>query len=140
MTIYSFTIWSPCKWTKHGQSLDSGKSIVCPSFVPEPFSFQNVSVSQFSLLGHILEKYQTHNQLMSSFWPLSLAARLQPRHGPFQAHLDKLSDNGGAEIVQFCPTLVHAMSTVCLSEHGTDHGWAVDGPQAMTQARCVLTW
>ena len=38
MTIYAFTIWLPCKWTKLGQSLDSGKSKVCPSFVHELFS------------------------------------------------------------------------------------------------------
>ena len=58
--IYTFTIWSPCRWTKLGPSLDLVKSKVCPPFVHKPFSIQNTCVWQYSLLGQMLDKYWTH--------------------------------------------------------------------------------
>ena len=97
IAIFTFTLWSPCYWTKLGQSLDLEKSKVCPSFFHEQFSIHNICISQYSLLGQILDKYRTHVQLMSTSWqPKKRAlgppptANPQPRQGPFQAHWDKL--------------------------------------------------
>ena len=87
MTNHAFTTWSPCKRTKLGQSLDSGKSEVCPPFVHESFSVQNVSVWQYSLLGQILDKYQTHVQLMSSL--------CQPLPSPLRQTVEKAWTNVG---------------------------------------------
>ena len=93
MTICIFAIWSPCMWTKLGQTLDSRKSKVCPPFVHEPFSIKNYGMSQYSLLGQILDKYQTHVQLMASCCQLLKpiangppTTHLWSTHGPPTAH------------------------------------------------------
>ena len=65
MTIFTFTLLSPCKWTKLGQSL--GKSKICPAFVHEPFSIQSVSVSQDSITSW--DKFWTNVRHMSNLYP-----------------------------------------------------------------------
>ena len=58
----------PSGYPASGQNLDNLRTRGNPKFVHELFSIQNVSVSQYSWLGQILDRYQTHVQLMSSFW------------------------------------------------------------------------
>ena len=110
MTIYAFTIWLPCKWTKLGQSMDSGPH---GPHRPQP---------THSCLPHpqSLSLYKISRLVTSHTWPA--------HHPPNPC--SESSCTFSHKLILICslwPNFVFTMSTVCLSGHGMDSGWAVGG-------------
>ena len=98
MTNYAFATWSPCEWTKLGQSLDFGKSEVCPLFVHSHFTLK--MYVYHSIPGW--DKFWTNIRHMSNLCPAfgnprngSLAHHPLPTHSPDKGHFKPTETNCG---------------------------------------------
>ena len=80
--FFTFTIWSHCRWTNNGQSLDSRKSNFCPLIVQVTKLFPKICISQYLWLRHILDKYWNTNPKYVQYMTKLCLDIVQPKNGP----------------------------------------------------------